>query len=213
MSGAVQPSPPRADPPYVPIRHTRWPARKTPRWLLLAGLVALALAVLVGLTVRPTRGQRAADMNGFLHDMTNDVQSCAGGVRESLTVLRGIESGTSHDVPTAIYVATRGAANCSPANNMLLDDLLTYQVHESLARFRLDRAVTGLLTWAAPDAQRVQQDVAVILRARGAARADATARLHRDLRVLDAQRAYVYRIMRAAVTATSASAKLPLLPG
>ena len=30
-------SPPvRTDPPYVPIRHTRWATRRTPRWVLLA---------------------------------------------------------------------------------------------------------------------------------------------------------------------------------
>ncbi len=209
----MQPSPARADPPYVPLRHSGWPARKTPRWLLLAGLILLACAVLVGIAVHPTQSQRAADMNGFLHDMTTGIQSCAGGVRDSLTVLKAIESGTSHDPATAIRVATTGAATCSPASNMQLDDLLQYTVHESLARFRLDRAVAGLVIWAAPDAERVQLDVAAILRASGATRAAATARLRRDLYVLDGQRAYVDKIMRAAVTATSATAKLPYLPG
>ena len=71
--------------------------------------------------------------------MKYDIQSCAGGVRESLTALRQIESGASHDVATAIYIANTGAANCSPANNELLDDLETYQVTESLASFRLGR--------------------------------------------------------------------------
>ncbi len=207
-------SPPRADPPYVPLRHSRWPTRKTPRWLLLAGLVILICAVLVGIAVRPTRGQRAADMNGFLHDMTADIQSCAGGVGESLTVLRAIESGASHDLTTAIGVATYAANNpCSPASNMLLDDLVQYQVHESLARYRLDRVTRGLLTWASPDAQRVELDVAAVLQARGPARASATSRLHKDLARLDGQRAYVDKIMRSVVTATGATTKLPTLPG
>ena len=59
-------SPPRTDPPYVPIRHTAWPTRKTPRWLLAAGLLVLAAGVLVGIAVHPSRSQRAADLNGFL---------------------------------------------------------------------------------------------------------------------------------------------------
>ena len=137
--------------------------------------------------------------------MTTDIQSCAGGVRESLTAMRAIQAGTSHDVQTAIHIASYGASNCSPANNELLDDLAQYQVSESLASFGLPRAVDGLLTWAFPYAQRVQNDVADVLRANGAARTAATAKLHRDLRALDAQRAYVDKIMMKAVTATSAT--------
>jgi hypothetical protein len=205
-------SPPRADPPYVPIRRT-WPTRRAPRWWLGVGLLLAVAAVLVGIAVHPSRSQRATDLNGFLTDMKTDIQSCAGGVRESLTVLRAIDAGTSHDVKTAIGVATYGAGNCSPANNMQLDDLVGYQVHESLSAFRLGRAVDGLVTWAFPDAQRVQEDVAAILRGHEAARDAATAALRRDLRALDAQRAYLDKIMMAAVNATGASGRPPPLPG
>ncbi|HEV2373880.1 MAG TPA: hypothetical protein VGS19_17115 [Streptosporangiaceae bacterium] len=207
-------SPPRAGPPpYVPLRHSRWPTVRTPRWLFLAGLAVVVCAVLIGIAVHPTRGQRATDMDGFLHDMTTGIESCAGGVGESLTVLHAIEAGTSHDVATAVSVAAYGAANCSVANNQPLADMTQYQVQESLARFHLDRVVTGLQTWAAPDAQRVQSDVAAVLRAQGAARAADTARLNRDLRAMDGERAYVDKIMNAAVAATGATAKLPNLPG
>ena len=206
-------TPARADPPYVPLRHAGWPTRRTPRWWFAAGLLVLVAAVLVGIAVHPSRSQRAIDMNDFLASMKTGIQSCAGGVSESLTVLRAIEGGTSHDLNTAVHVATYGAGNCSPANNMQLDDLDGYQVHESLASFRLDRAVNGLLTWAFPDAQRVQSDVATVLRAHGAARSAATATLRHDLRVLDGQRAYVNKIMMAAITATAASGRPPPLPG
>jgi len=206
-------TPAPADPPHVPLRHGGWPVQKAPRWLLAAGALVLAGAVLTGLAHRPTRSQRAADVNTFLHDMTTDIQSCAGGVRESLTALHAVESGTQHDVRTATHIATYGAGNCSPANNELLDDLTLYQVSESLARFGLPRVVDGLVTWAFPDAQRVQDDVAGVLGASGAARVTATAKLRRDLRALDAQRTYVNKIMMNAVSATSATGKLPELPG
>jgi hypothetical protein len=206
-------TPAQADPPYVPIRHVRWPVRRTPRWLYLAGLVIVIAAVLVGVAIHPSRSQRATDVNGFLTDMKTGIQSCAGGVGESLTALRAIESGTSHDVNTAVGIATYGANNCSPANSMPMDDLATYQVQESLYGFHLDRAVNGLLTWAFPDAQRVMEDVATVLRANGRAKAAPTAKLHHDLRVLDAQRSYVDKIMMTAVTATGATGRLPSLPG
>ena len=206
-------SPPRADPPYVPIRHTAWPVRRTPRWLFAAGLAILVAGVLVGLAVHPSKSQRAADLNGFLTDMTTDIQSCAGGVRDSLTALRSIDAGTSHDVGTAIGIATYGSGNCSPANNVQLDDLVGYQVQESLSSFRLDRVVYGLVDWATPDALRVQADVAAILRAQGTARAAATTKLNSDLKILDAQRAYLDKIMMAAISATGASGRPPPLPG
>jgi hypothetical protein len=181
--------------------------------MIAAGLLLLVAAVLVGVAIHPSRSQRATDLNGFLTDMKTGIESCAGGVGESLTVLHAIESGTSHDVNTAIGVATYGASNCSPANSMPLDDLATYQVQESLSEFHLDRAVNGLLTWAFPDAQRVQDDVATILRAHGASRAAASLRLQHDLHVLDAQRSYVDKIMMTAVTATAATGHPPNLPG
>jgi len=206
-------TPAPADPPHVPLRHGGWPVQKAPRWLLAAGALVLAGAVLTGLAHRPTRSQRAADVNAFLHDMTTDIQSCAGGVRESLIALHAIESGTEHDVKTATHIATYGASNCSPANNELLVNLTQYQVSESLASFGLPRVVDGLVTWAFPDAQRVQDDVAGVLGASGTARVAATAKLRRDLRTLDAQRAYVNKIMMNAVNATSATGRLPDLPG
>ena len=148
-------SPPRVDPPYVPIRRSAWPARRTPRLLFAVVAVLLAIATAVALVQRPSTAQRASDLRGFMHDMTSDIESCAGGVGESLTALHGIESGSSHQVADAIGVAQYGASNCSPANSMQIDDLTSYQVAESLASFHLASVVEGLVNWASPDAVKV----------------------------------------------------------
>ena len=208
-------SPPvRTDPPYVPIRHTRWATRRTPRWVLLAVAAVLVGTVLVALVHRPSQTERATDFRAFLGDMEADIGSCAAGVPQSLTALRQIESGASHDVKTGVYIANTGASNCSPANNELLDNLEGYQVTESLASFRLDRVVSGLVAWAAPDAIDVQTDVARILTAHSAqAKAADTAALQQALRRLEAQRAAVYKIMESANRSQSAHATLPSLPG
>lgn len=208
-------SPPvRTDPPYIPIRQTRWATRRTPWWVLAAVAAVLAGMVLVALVHRPSTAERASDFRGFLGDMEADIGSCAGGVPQSLTALREIESGTSHDVGTAVYIANTGASNCSPANNELLDDLDGYQVTESLASFGLGRVVSGLVAWAAPDAINVQTDVALILTAPSAqAKAADTAALHQALRALDAQRSAVDKIMESANRSLSAHGTLPNLPG
>ena len=211
--------PPGGDPPYVPIRKdpwpTRpaWPTRRAPRWLLLAAALIAAGALLVALVHRPTQAQRASDLRGFVSDMTADIQSCAGGVRESLFALRQIQSGASHDVATAVTIANTGAANCSPANNELIDDLETYQVTESLHSFGLAAVVTGLVDWAAPDAEDVQTDVARVLSApTPQAKAKATAELQQARQKLDAQRAKVYAIVERASRSLSANVAPPTLP-
>jgi hypothetical protein len=201
----------------VPIRSSRWPVGKTPRWLILALVGLIAAAVLVGLAHRPSQGQRAADMRGFLSDMNTDIESCAGGVSESLLALHQLgplPSSNTSEVSDTISIATYGASNCSPANSMPIDDLDQYQVSESLASFHLANVVTGLVNWAAPDAMNVQTDVVAVLQATSTpARGKAMAALQRAIRTLDAQRAAVDSIMEHAIRSLSIRAVPPSLPG
>jgi hypothetical protein len=172
--------------------------------------------VLVALTHKPSRSQQAGDLNGVLKDMTADIQSCAGGVGESFSALHRVQAGenSAKNVRATIKIARYGAANCSPANNELLDDLTQYQVTESLAAFHLETAVNELVTWAFPYAQRVQNDVANQLGAQDAAkRQQYTAALQRDTNDLNRQRAKIDRILTKAIAATGATARPPRLPG
>ena len=78
-------APTRTDPPYVPIRTNRWaPHQKAPRWLLLAGALIVVGVVLVALVHKPSHTQQASDLKGFLSDVNTDIESCSGGVAESL---------------------------------------------------------------------------------------------------------------------------------
>lgn len=204
----------RTDPSYIPVRRGGWPTRRSPRWAFAAAAILLAIAVAVGLSHRPTTGQRATDLRTFLNQVTSDIQSCSGGVGESLFVLRRIDSGASHDVGTAIGVASTGAVNCSPANNELLGDLTSIQVPESLSSYHLQAAVAALIDWAAPDAAQVQADVATILKDRGKpSEPAARAALSRDLRRLDAQRQVVFAALAPAIRALSPQSRPPVLHG
>jgi hypothetical protein len=206
-----------AAPPYVPVRSGGWPQRRIPRWLYLAGAGLLLIAVAVALVHKPTRAERAADLRGFLTEVTKDIESCAGGVSESLSALHQIQSGVATskaDIADAITIARTGAANCSPANNELIDNLENYQVSESLYSFRLSRAVTGLVDWAAPHAQDVQTDVALVLSANSpAARGQATARLAAAVAALDRQRSAVYAVLDPAMKALAVPDSKLKLPG
>jgi hypothetical protein len=211
VASLTRPQRPRARTP------SGWPVRRTPRWLLLAGAALVLVAVAVSLVHKPSQAERASDMRGFLTEVTSDIQSCAGGVGESLTALRQLESGQAGgnaDVSDGISVAQQGAANCSPADNEEIDNLENYQVPESLASFGLSGAVTGLVTWAAPDAQRVQNDVAAVLGATTPpAKAGAQAALTRDLAALDAQRARIDGPIDTAIRTLAMHASPPRLPG
>jgi hypothetical protein len=213
-------TPTRTDPPYVPIRKTGWAGqRKAPRWLLLAGALIVVGIVLVALVHRPSKAEQANDLKGFLTDMRTDTESCAGGVAESLNALQHIHAAGSvtQNIADTIGIARYGATNCSPANNMQLDDLTQYQVTESLAAFHLATAVNDLVTWCFPYAQRVQNDVADLAGAHTAAdQARYTAALRLDTADLNRERTRVDTILRNAITATGATgtqARLPNLPG
>ena len=204
----------RTDPPHIPIRSGGWPARRSPKWVFAAGAVLLAVGIAVALTHRPTAGQRMADLRGFLNKLTTDVQSCSGGVRESFYVLRQIDNGTSHDLKTAEKVANTAAANCSPANNELLDDLTSVQPPESLASYHLARAVTALIDWSAPRAGQVAADVATVLAKRGQpGEAAARAALAADQRKLERQRTVVDHALAPAIRALDPAAAPPVLYG
>jgi hypothetical protein len=191
--------------------------RRTPRWLLLAGVLFLIAAVAVALVHRPSTAERASDMRGFLQEVNTDIESCSGGVGESLTALRAVQAehfGNSTDVSDGISVATQGAANCAPANNELIDNLESYQVPESLDGFGLVNVVSGLVTWAAADAQRVQTDVAQVLSGTTPqARSNAEAALSRDLRTLNAERAAIDTPIARAINALHMQASPPRLAG
>jgi len=198
-------------------RASGWPVRRTPRWVLLAGAGLLVIAVAVALVHKPTRGERASDMSGFLQAVTTDIESCAGGVGESLTALHAVQAEHPRnptDVSDAISIAQQGAANCSPANNELIDDLENYQVPESLYSFRLIGAVSSLVDWAAPHAEQVQTDVAQLLSATTPqAKSKAQAALSAALAALDAKRAAVDAPINRAVKSLAMHTAPPQLPG
>jgi hypothetical protein len=182
--------------------------------MFAGGAVLVAGLVLAAIPHHPSTAQRATDLRGMVHDLTIDIESCAGGVTDSMTALQAIKAGTSRDVKTAVTIANTAAANCSPANSMPMEDLVQYQVPESLAAFHLERAVNDLVTWAFPLAQRVQADVATLVQARGSAAVQrATAQLHRDQQALDAQRARIDAQFTTTSTALSAHVAPPSLPG
>lgn len=197
----------------IPTRRSGWPVLRTPRWMIAGGVVLVAGLTLAAIPHHPSTSQRASDLRGVVQEMNTDIESCAGGVSESLTALRAIQAGTSHDVKTAVSIAATGVQNCSPANSMPMDDLVQYQAPESLASFHLDQTVNDLVTWGFPDAQRVQADVATLLTASTpSAIRTATTALQHDQHVLDAERATIDGMISAASKALSVDVTPPALP-
>ncbi len=207
-------TPTTTDPPYVPIRHSGWPVRRIPIWvLLLAALVLVGGTVLVSLSHKPSRAQQVSDLNAYMNDMNAGVESCAGGVRESQQALSAVLAGDKADLKTAIKLVNYNAANCSLANNEPLDDLTQYQVTESLASFNLVACTNDFVAWSFRYALPAQLDMVNVLTATSVpARVAANAVLNRALGRLDAERATIYSILRSAERATSDKTALPSLP-
>jgi hypothetical protein len=198
----------------ISARASGWPALRTPRWMLAGGLVLVAGLTLAAIPHHPSTAQRAADLRGMVHDLNTDIESCAGGVTDSITALRAIQAGDRQDVAIAVKIARQAADNCDPANSMPMEDLVQYQAPESLASFHLQDVVADLAAWGSPLAQRVQTDVATLVTA---SKPDAVSRaagqLRRDQQALDAQRARIYRLIGTASTALAAHVPPPPLPG
>jgi hypothetical protein len=199
--------------PGIASRPSGWPVLRTPRWMLAAAVVLVAGLTLAAIPHRPSPAQRAADLRGMVHDLNTDIESCAGGVSDSITALRAIQSGASNDVTTAVKIANLAAANCSPANSMQMEDLVQYQAPGSLASFHVQTAVNDLVTWGFPLAQRVQTDVATLVTAKAPDAAKrASAQLRKDQLALDAQRARIDQLIDAASTSLAAHVAPPSLP-
>jgi hypothetical protein len=195
-------------------RASGWPVLRTPRWMLAGGLVLVAGLTLAAIPHHPSTAQRAADLRGMVHDLNIDIESCAGGVNDSITALRAIQSGGSHDVTTAVKIANQAADNCSPANSMPMEDLVQYQAPESLASFHVQDVVNDLVTWGFPLAQRVTTDVAALVAAKTpAAVTRASGQLRQDQQALDAQRTRIDRLISVASTSLTARVAPPPLPG
>ena len=206
-------SPTKTEPPFVPLRHTGWATHRTPLWVFAAIIAVIGGVVLVSLSHKPSSAQRASDLSGYFKDVNAGVESCAGGVRDSLTAFNKVQAGDKADLSAALGILAYNAQNCSPANNQPLEDFISYQVTESLAQFPLDKADTDVLAWASPDALTVQQDMIAVLKAgTPAERSKDQATLSAALAAMDAQRTAIYGIWRNAEKSVGSSAALPYLP-
>lgn len=204
--------PTKTEPPFVPLRHTGWASHRTPLWVFGAIIVLAAGVVLVSLSHKPSQGQRASDLSGYFSDVNAGIQSCAGGMRDSLTALRSVEAGDTAHYSAAVGILTFNGQNCSPANNQPLSDFAGYQVTESLAQYPLDTADNDIVTWAF-DAQQAQTDMLNVLKAATpTAKAQANATLQAAMRELDAQKAAIDAIWTSAEKGVGSTAALPYLP-
>src|SRR5258708_40314567 len=105
------------DPPFVPIRRSGWPNRRSPRLAFAAAVVVALIAVAVGLSHRPTSGERATDLRSLLTALNTGVESCSGGGGDAPAVVNPLQGGTGPGVTAPDNHAPRGAAERSPAQN------------------------------------------------------------------------------------------------
>ena len=204
-------TPTQTEPPFVPLRHSRWATRRTPLWVFAAIAVAVVGVYLVSLSHRPSSSQRASDLTGYFADVNSGVGSCAAGLRDSMTAYQAIAGGDRTELGTGVSIVTYGASNCAVATSEPLADFASYQVTESLDSLRLGTADDDVITWAL-DATTCQQDMLAALRAgTPAARARAEAALTPALAALDAQRAAIDAIWSAAKSSAGVSTAVPNL--
>lgn len=205
-------TPTQTQPPFIPMRRSGWASRRTPVWVFAFLAVAVAGAVLVSLSHKPSQSQRASDLTAYFGDVKGGIGSCAAGLRDSENAYGQVLGGDTANATTARAVFTYGANNCTLASNQALTDFAGYQVTESLASYNLDTADNDVITWSF-DSTAVQQDMTAVLgAATPTARSTAQATLKTAIAKLDTQRAAVDAIWTAAQKAAGATAAIPALP-
>jgi hypothetical protein len=202
-------APARTEPPFIPLRHSGWATKRTPRWVFGALVAAAIAGFLVAQSVRPSQSQRAADLRGYFGDVSTGVGSCAAGLRDSMTSYQAVIGGDTAELATARSIVAYGASNCQVATNESLSDFDNYQVSESLDSLRLAAADNDVITWAF-DATAYQQDLLAVLAASSApTRAKAEASARPALATLNAERATIDAIWNAAKKSTGDGTPLP----
>jgi hypothetical protein len=204
-------TPTQTEPPFVPLRHSGWATKRTPRWVFGALVLLVAAGFLVTLSVKPSQSQRANDLRGYFGDVTTGVGSCAAGLRDSMTSYQAVMGGDQAELGTAKSILAYGAGNCQVATNESLSDFANYQVSESLDSLHLVAADNDVITWAF-DATAYQQDLLAVLAAsNGPARAKAQTLVNPALATLNAERATIDGIWNAAKKSTGDATPLPNL--
>lgn len=101
---------------------------------------------------------RAAQFKALQTEVWTDVQSCNAALSDSLTAVTEILNGSSKDLATAYSIVTQDEPNCSPVGNSDLLDLASINVPNLLRNYNVQPAITGLYTWAFPQAAYIILD-------------------------------------------------------
>ena len=78
--------------------HTGWPVLRTPRWMWAGAAVLVAGLTIAAIPQHPSTAQRAADLQDFVSSVNTDIESCAGGINDSMTALRAARAAGFTDI-------------------------------------------------------------------------------------------------------------------
>lgn len=149
------------------------------RWVILAVLALVVIAVLTDLPRGVTLADRQANLQLVRTTIVTDMQVCNASLSDSLTALSGILSGRSNQVATAKQIMVRAESTCTVIDNPDLYDLATLAPPTALENLsvNISKATNNYVEWAYPNAAAVIVDAQDLLKNPKDARAIA------DLRV------------------------------
>jgi hypothetical protein len=147
----------------------RRPARRLTRPHRRATYVALGVAAVVAASVAfdvghgATAGDRAGDHRSLVTTMKADVGACVSSVSDSLEAYRAVAGGQTGERHAAQGIISGDEPNCTPEDNSDLYDLATLEVPGTLRDYKVQPAVTDLVTWAFPDGAAAINDLGRLL--------------------------------------------------
>lgn len=175
--------------------------RSVVRWpvvVLLAFVIAIAVAT--DITSPASMSGRLSVLQSYYASEQVGISSCSGGLRDSITAMTAILTGTSRDRRTAESIAIAGEQACSPTADGDLYDMATAVPPRLLTGFHMSSANVQLYSWADPGALLAQQNIDRLLVNHQVAGSPAARALYKEIVALAADGARVQGLFNAAAT-------------
>lgn len=140
------------------------PWYRRPKVIVPLIILVIVVIVLSDLSRPANASDRRSNFTTFANTVKTDMLSCNASVSDSMTVLYDIKTGKSKDMVTAKSIVSQDQPNCSVAVNSDLLDMSTQTIPTTLSKYKLQRVLTDMDTWAYPNAVQLIADVQLFLK-------------------------------------------------
>ena len=137
-------------------------------WFLIAlvVIVAIAVSVVSDLPHAVSKSEDAAQQNGTITLINNDIAPCTYALHESFLIYNRLRSGTlsTENLAQAPNLVTQDLASCTLASGPIYDLTNNIQPVDTAAGKKIDAMYSVVITWTTNDAKDAIYDIYMALK-------------------------------------------------